>query len=100
MVESDFDIKTKIMNIIESVGMSDMRAARCDLDDFLKYVYGVYICERNFTDGFIFVDFYLHSIVLIFIFLDLFFFLYIFNFTNPFFLQNRINFLFIYIIFV
>lgn len=74
MVESDFDIKTKIMNIIESVGMSDMRAARCDLDDFLKYVYGVYICDRNFTDGFVFVDFYLHSIVLIFIFLDLFFF--------------------------
>lgn len=36
MVESDFDIKTKVMSIIESVGMSDMRAARCDLDDFLK----------------------------------------------------------------
>lgn len=39
MVESDFDIKTKVLQIIESAGMSDMRAARCDLDDFLKYVY-------------------------------------------------------------
>lgn len=36
MVESDFDIKTKVLGIIESVGMSEMRAARCDLDDFLK----------------------------------------------------------------
>lgn len=100
MVESDFDIKTKVMDIIESVGMSDMRAARCDLDDFLKYVYMVYVYKRNFTDSFVSVDFYLHSILLIFIFLDFFFLSVYFNFTNPFFLQNRINSLFIYIIFV
>lgn len=36
MVEADFDIKTKVLGVIESVGMSEMRAAKCDLDDFLK----------------------------------------------------------------
>jgi 18S rRNA (adenine1779-N6/adenine1780-N6)-dimethyltransferase len=36
MIDSDFDIKQKILGILESVNMSDMRAARCDLDDFLK----------------------------------------------------------------
>lgn len=36
MVESDFDIKSKVLGILESVGMNDTRAAKCDLDDFLK----------------------------------------------------------------
>lgn len=36
MVEADFDIKTKVMQILESTGMTDKRAAKCDLDDFLN----------------------------------------------------------------
>ncbi|KAI8367691.1 dimethyladenosine transferase [Radiomyces spectabilis] len=36
MVEPDFDIKTKVLGILDSVSMADKRAAKCDLDDFLK----------------------------------------------------------------
>ncbi|KAG1184822.1 hypothetical protein G6F36_007407 [Rhizopus arrhizus] len=36
MVEADFDIKTKVMQILESTSMADKRAAKCDLDDFLN----------------------------------------------------------------
>ncbi|KAI9311602.1 dimethyladenosine transferase [Dichotomocladium elegans] len=36
MVEDNFDIKAKVIGILESIGMADVRAAKCDLDDFLK----------------------------------------------------------------
>lgn len=36
MVEENFDIKTKVMQVLESVEMADARAAKCELDDFLK----------------------------------------------------------------
>lgn len=36
MVDSDFDIKAKVMGVLEAVEMSEKRAAKCDLDDFLK----------------------------------------------------------------
>ncbi|KAG1465607.1 hypothetical protein G6F56_004852 [Rhizopus delemar] len=36
MVEADFDIKTKVIGILESMNMADKRAAKCDLDDFLS----------------------------------------------------------------
>ncbi|KAI9491667.1 dimethyladenosine transferase [Zychaea mexicana] len=36
MMEDGFDIKSTILGILESVGMADRRAAKCDLDDFLK----------------------------------------------------------------
>ncbi|KAI8644780.1 dimethyladenosine transferase [Parasitella parasitica] len=49
MVESDFDIKTKVMNVIESAGMSDMRAARCDLDDFLKLLLAFNTANIHFS---------------------------------------------------
>ncbi|RCH84630.1 dimethyladenosine transferase, partial [Rhizopus azygosporus] len=36
MVEADFDIKATVMQVLESTGMADKRAAKCDLDDFLN----------------------------------------------------------------
>ncbi|KAI8986575.1 dimethyladenosine transferase [Pilobolus umbonatus] len=36
MVEADFDIKAKVLDILEGTTMSTVRAAKCDLDDFLK----------------------------------------------------------------
>ena len=35
-MEDNFDIKSTILNILASVGMADVRAAKCDMDDFLK----------------------------------------------------------------
>jgi 18S rRNA (adenine1779-N6/adenine1780-N6)-dimethyltransferase len=35
-VPMDFDIKATVLAVIDSVGMSDMRAAKMDNDDFLK----------------------------------------------------------------
>ncbi|OZJ04993.1 putative dimethyladenosine transferase [Bifiguratus adelaidae] len=39
MLEDTFDIKTKVQQILESVDMTEKRAAKCDLDDFLKLLY-------------------------------------------------------------
>lgn len=36
MIDADFDMKALIMQVLESVNMADKRAAKCDLDDFLK----------------------------------------------------------------
>jgi 18S rRNA (adenine1779-N6/adenine1780-N6)-dimethyltransferase len=36
MVEADFDIKTMVLGILDSIDMSLARAAKLDLDDFLK----------------------------------------------------------------
>ncbi|KAI7857437.1 dimethyladenosine transferase [Circinella umbellata] len=36
MMEDNFDIKSTILSILDSVGMADVRAAKCDMDDFLK----------------------------------------------------------------
>lgn len=36
MIDDTFDIKEKINAVLESVDMAEIRAAKCDLDDFLK----------------------------------------------------------------
>jgi 18S rRNA (adenine1779-N6/adenine1780-N6)-dimethyltransferase len=36
MIDDTFDIKEKINAVLESVDMGNTRAAKCDLDDFLK----------------------------------------------------------------
>ncbi|KAG2179949.1 hypothetical protein INT43_003736 [Umbelopsis isabellina] len=36
MIEDTFDIKEKIQSVLEQVDMANTRAAKCDLDDFLK----------------------------------------------------------------
>ncbi|KAL0084026.1 dimethyladenosine transferase [Phycomyces blakesleeanus] len=36
MLEDDVDIKDKVVEILESIGMAEKRAANCDMDDFLK----------------------------------------------------------------
>lgn len=35
-LENPFDIKAKVIGVLESTGMAEMRAAKCDIDDFLK----------------------------------------------------------------
>ncbi|KAI7907714.1 dimethyladenosine transferase [Cokeromyces recurvatus] len=49
MVESDFDIKAKVTQILESVSMSDKRAARCDLDDFLNLLLAFNTANIHFS---------------------------------------------------
>ncbi|KAI8068129.1 dimethyladenosine transferase [Gilbertella persicaria] len=49
MVESDFDIKSKVVGVLEGVGMSEMRAARCDLDDFLKLLLAFNTANIHFS---------------------------------------------------
>lgn len=36
MVEDGFDMKTKVLEILDSVGLSEARASKMDHDDFLK----------------------------------------------------------------
>lgn len=36
MIEDNFDIKDKILGVLDALGMSEKRAATLDLDDFLK----------------------------------------------------------------
>ncbi|RUS27882.1 dimethyladenosine transferase [Jimgerdemannia flammicorona] len=36
MLEDSFDMKAKVMGVLESTGMAESRAAKCDIDDFLK----------------------------------------------------------------
>jgi hypothetical protein len=36
MIEDTFDIKDKIQSVLNQVEMANTRAAKCDLDDFLK----------------------------------------------------------------
>ncbi|ORX60658.1 dimethyladenosine transferase [Hesseltinella vesiculosa] len=49
MIESDFDIKTKVLGILESIDMSTQRAAKMDLDDFLKLLLTFNHANIHFT---------------------------------------------------
>ncbi|KAI8069607.1 dimethyladenosine transferase [Gongronella butleri] len=49
MVESDFDIKTKVLGILESIEMSTARAAKLDLDDFMKILLTFNRANIHFT---------------------------------------------------
>ncbi|KAI9482978.1 MAG: dimethyladenosine transferase [Benjaminiella poitrasii] len=49
MVEPDFDMKSKVVNVLESVNMSDKRAAKCDLDDFLNLLLAFNTANIHFS---------------------------------------------------
>jgi 18S rRNA (adenine1779-N6/adenine1780-N6)-dimethyltransferase len=36
MVDDTLDVKQKVLSVLESVGMAESRAAKLDVDDFLK----------------------------------------------------------------
>ena len=38
MIDADFDIKAKTMQILETTGYAESRPAKMDMDDFLKWV--------------------------------------------------------------
>ncbi|RUS22713.1 hypothetical protein BC937DRAFT_87638 [Endogone sp. FLAS-F59071] len=38
-LEDPFDIKAKVIGVLESTGLAETRAAKCDIDDFLKNEY-------------------------------------------------------------
>ncbi|CAG8450768.1 1622_t:CDS:2 [Dentiscutata erythropus] len=42
MIESNFSIKEKVMSVLKSVGFADSRAAKLDVDDFLKHVHNFF----------------------------------------------------------
>ncbi|CAO3579948.1 unnamed protein product [Absidia cylindrospora] len=49
MVEADFDIKTMVLGILDSIDMSLVRAAKLDLDDFLKILLTFNRANIHFT---------------------------------------------------
>ncbi|KAI9307225.1 dimethyladenosine transferase [Cunninghamella echinulata] len=49
MVESDFDIKKMVLDLLESLNMSTSRAAKLDLDDFLKLLLTFNRANIHFT---------------------------------------------------
>ncbi|SAM07000.1 hypothetical protein [Absidia glauca] len=49
MVEADFDIKTMVLGILDSIDMSLARAAKLDLDDFLKILLTFNRANIHFT---------------------------------------------------
>ncbi|CAO3636623.1 unnamed protein product [Cunninghamella echinulata] len=49
MVDSDFDIKKMVLDLLESLNMSTSRAAKLDLDDFLKLLLTFNRANIHFT---------------------------------------------------
>ncbi|CAO3639752.1 unnamed protein product [Cunninghamella blakesleeana] len=49
MVESDFEIKKMVLDILASINMSESRAAKLDLDDFLKLLLTFNRAHIHFT---------------------------------------------------